>query len=273
MTLDAYAAGLVDGEGCVYVTSSARKGGNQRSYSAIVEIGMSVKALGLLRIMKREYGGSIKLARPATERWSEAHAWVVTGVKAEAMLIRILPHLLLKKDQAMLALRVMAIRRALIPDGGAVARWTADAAGQCETIRRTVQDLNRKGPEEIMEAPPIPGRFVARLVAGQWVTDQASLFSDTGWEPFSGPWPTSGFGGPGGFWMRNTSESPSDAVESSLSDVLETGPHLLRYCLSPTAAKGILRRAANRGRSIQPSLVTALEAVAARTTTPDRPIT
>ena len=270
MTLDAYAAGLVDGEGCIYVTNAARKGVGSRSYSAAVEIGMSVKAISLLRMIKREYGGTIKLSRPATDKWAEAHAWTIVGERAEACLLRLLPHLVLKQEQARLALRVMEIRRSLVPVGGVTARWTAEAASRCEAARLSIQELNRKGPEVAMEEPVIPGRFVARPVGDQWVTDQGSLWSDTGWEPFSEPWPTSGFGGPGGFWTRPTSEYPSDAVASSLSDILETGPHLQKYSLSPKSAAGILRRAGVRKRLLPPSLVAALEEVAARTTTPPR---
>jgi hypothetical protein len=48
-----------------------------------------------------------------------------------------------------------------------------------------------------------------------------------------------------------------------LSDILETGPHLLRYCLSPKAAAGILRRAARRGRALPAALHGALTEVGA----------
>ena len=71
-------------------------------------------------------------------------------------------------------------------------------------------------------------------------------------------------GGPNGYWTLNTSEFPSDAAASSLSDILQTSGDLSRYYLSPTAAAGILRRAARRGRELPPSLRSALEAVAAR---------
>ena len=73
---------------------------------------------------------------------------------------------------------------------------------------------------------------------------------------------SSAIGGPSGFWTLNTSVSPRDAVASSLSDVLETGPHLSRYCLSPKAARGILRRAERRGRVLPPALQEALETLA-----------
>ncbi len=61
----------------------------------------------------------------------------------------------------------------------------------------------------------------------------------------------------------SSSAWPSDAVVSSLSDVLETGDHLRRYCLSARACLGILRRAAKRGKTLPAPLLLALTAVAA----------
>ena len=77
--------------------------------------------------------------------------------------------------------------------------------------------------------------------------------------PSSGTWMTSGMAWRGEFWTLNGSESPSAAVACSLPDVLETGPHLSRYSLSPRAATGILRRAARRGRVMPADLQGALE--------------
>lgn len=66
----------------------------------------------------------------------------------------------------------------------------------------------------------------------------------------------------GGPWTPNISDWPNDAAVCSLSQVLETGSIPQRYFLSGTACAGILRRAANRGKSLPPSLAAALEAVA-----------
>lgn len=54
----------------------------------------------------------------------------------------------------------------------------------------------------------------------------------------------------GGCLTLNTSESPNDAVESSLYSVLEHGGGTRRYCLSPKACEGILRRAEERGKTL-----------------------
>jgi hypothetical protein len=62
----------------------------------------------------------------------------------------------------------------------------------------------------------------------------------------------------GEYWTLNTGASPKDAVESSLSQILQaTVPQ--RYYLSRTACVGILRRAEERGKDLPPQLEAALE--------------
>ena len=83
------------------------------------------------------------------------------------------------------------------------------------------------------------------------------------WPWFSEGWRNSGMGGPSGSWTLNTSEWPNDGVACSLSDILEApGPHLQKYCLSPKAAAGILRRAERRGKQLPAPLEAALASVA-----------
>lgn len=107
--------------------------------------------------------------------------------------------------------------------------------------------------------------FATSLPAGSYSRtslDSCHRTEDGLWEPSSGVWRSSGMGSPSECWTLSTSESPSDAVESSLSDVLETpGPHLLRYCLSPKAAAGILRRADRQGRVLPAVLVAILHSL------------
>ncbi len=78
-------------------------------------------------------------------------------------------------------------------------------------------------------------------------------------------------GGPTGSWTRATSESPSDAVASSLSDVLEEiGTVQDQFYLSPKACLGILARADRRGKTLPRDLDLALRARAGLK--PDDPI-
>lgn len=84
-------------------------------------------------------------------------------------------------------------------------------------------------------------------------------------QPSSWDFKTAGIASRGACLTANTSEFPRSVVESSLSDILEmTGDHLQRYCLSPTACAGILRRAKKRDKTLPPRLRQVLEEVAAR---------
>lgn len=69
-------------------------------------------------------------------------------------------------------------------------------------------------------------------------------------------------GASGACWTLNGSAWPSDVRVCSLSQVLEECPDP-KYCLSPKACRGILRRAERRGKALPPSLKSALERRAA----------
>ncbi len=62
----------------------------------------------------------------------------------------------------------------------------------------------------------------------------------------------------GASWTLNTGESPRDARESSLSQILEDTPPP-KYYLSRRACLGILRWAKERGKALPPQLKEALE--------------
>lgn len=77
----------------------------------------------------------------------------------------------------------------------------------------------------------------------------------------SGRWLTAGMGmdgpSPTEFSTHSFGESPSAAVESRLSQILEDTPHP-KYSLSAKACAGILRRAERRGKKLPPELEAAL---------------
>ena len=68
----------------------------------------------------------------------------------------------------------------------------------------------------------------------------------------------------GGFSTHNFSEWPSEGDVSlcALAEVLETGPLPPHYYLSAKACRGILRRAAKRGKELPILLQRALEMAA-----------
>jgi len=86
-----YAAGLIDGEGCILIN---RQG---TAYTLQVRVGMSSnKAVSL---MHKTFGGSLKI-----NNFSHMYTWVLCSMEAEGFLRCILPFLLVKKDEAQVAI-------------------------------------------------------------------------------------------------------------------------------------------------------------------------
>ena len=95
------------------------------------------------------------------------------------------------------------------------------------------------------------------------------LTEDGTLEPSSECWQNSGMGSPTGFLTLNTCEhadtlgpSRNGGGVSSLSDILEIGAMPRRFYLTAKACRGILRRAAKRGKQLPPPLERALRTVA-----------
>jgi len=75
-------------------------------------------------------------------------------------------------------------------------------------------------------------------------------------------WPNSGMAWAGACLTAKISESPNRAGASTLLDVIETGEVPQTYFLSPNAAKGMMRRADQMGRTLFPPLRKSLEILA-----------
>lgn len=255
---DAYAAGLMDGEGCVTIVEA------HGNYSVRVDVGMTEKARDILELMHATNGGSIGMARGATERWDAAWRWTLCGAEASEFLERILPHLILKAEQARLAIRLQSIIDEMSA-GRKNARWTAEGRARAASIRLRVMELNRKGPSRAAKVePPEGAELFAIRAGGQWMQPQRDLFSDLGWAPLSKAWPSAATVFHGQCWTLSSSAWRSDGSACSLSETLEEGPIPARFSLSPRACAGILRRAGRRGRDIPEALRRALEAVPER---------
>ena len=123
-----------------------------------------------------------------------------------------------------------------------------DAEWQTNVVTWRSNSLN------LLNAHAPSGWFGRTSPASCQVTKDGTL------EPFSEGWGKSGMGSHTEFLTLNTSEFHSEGDACLLWDILETGDHLQRYCLSATACKGILRRAEKRGKKLPVELENALKA-------------
>jgi hypothetical protein len=193
-TTDAYAAGLIDGEGCIYLRPK------RRSFTAHVDVGMSQKAVPVLRVLHAEYGGTLRQDRDATDRHAARWRWTLAGQSAEATLRRLLPFLLLKTEQARLVLKAAERRDATVTPRQ---WWPADLTAEVTEIATRIKAMNRTGPTT---EPVLPA-------GGMWLRAQATLEEPCG-ERFSGTWPRSGTTS-SGIAYRQEPSAPLTAVTGS----------------------------------------------------------
>jgi hypothetical protein len=180
--INAYAAGLIDGEGCITIAHR-----EMTSFSVRIDVGMSAKGMPCLTKLRDSFGGKIRKTREKTEKWEEAYAWALFGKATVPFLQAVSPHLVLKAEQARYALSLQSLIANLPLARKGVAAWTPEAREEAACIRALVMELNRKGPE--MEGST---GWTARLVGGKWLTPQRDLFSSLQWAEYSETWPRSG---------------------------------------------------------------------------------
>jgi hypothetical protein len=100
----AWAAGLVDGEGCIHImrgtTHPKRK---TIAYSMYLQVRMAHKP-AIVRLQDIFGCGHIKLVQPQERQWKPTWLWHVSALPAAAVLQQMLPWLCVKQEEARVAL-------------------------------------------------------------------------------------------------------------------------------------------------------------------------
>jgi len=96
-----YAAGFFDGEGSISIACIQRKSRNPEYH---IRIQMSNTDLSVLEKFKEMFAGQIYLIRKRNPNHTQAWKWSVGTAQSMLLLEQLLPHLVIKKKQAQLAL-------------------------------------------------------------------------------------------------------------------------------------------------------------------------
>lgn len=213
---DVYAAGLVDGEGCI--TAKSTKSGTGMGIRVVV--GMATKAQEVLARLHATYGGTLITQEPKNPQHAKITTWTLNGSEAARFLERVSPHIILKTEQARIAMEIESLRTSQERIGNRDHyRWTPVNLERAQVLKDRLMSLNARGREASEPAGPVP---FARLVDGMWVTNQADLFSEAGWEPYTETWPRSGCMRDGRAFERPTSAHRTTASGFSFSPTLPT---------------------------------------------------
>jgi len=149
ITTLAYAAGLFDGEGSVAITYSKRTGSEQRYHR--LQISVTNTDPRVLVWLRDRFGGCITNVRlGANTRQRPSARWQTSLRRAEAFLRAVRPYLVIKGEQADVA---VALRATIRPHAGnvfgrhGVAKdgVTDDLRARRESLRQALHVLNRRG--------------------------------------------------------------------------------------------------------------------------------
>ena len=103
----AYTAGIIDGEGCIYISKRKSKY-NRQGYRLQLCVKIASTDEWLCQWLKFAWGGAVRLRVTHTKEnknWSDVWDWTLQTKQAVNMLKLISPYLNLKKPQAELAIK------------------------------------------------------------------------------------------------------------------------------------------------------------------------
>lgn len=96
-----YIAGLIDGDGCIHLDNS-----NDKLYVAI-QVSMTCKEI--IDLLYVQFGGGFCEIQPKKDNSKVAYQWKVRSDAAIHLLVDIFPYLVVKKEQAKLAMQFYSL--------------------------------------------------------------------------------------------------------------------------------------------------------------------
>lgn len=140
-TEKSYLAGIIDGEGCIMVIhhKPSSKSGHRWEYWTLRVSVCNTNKLLIDWILER-CGGNFQISVSKIKTYKDTYTWRVDSKRAKPILELILPYLILKKDQALLALEMISTSKLVGCKGHA--RETIELR---RSISIKIKSLNRRG--------------------------------------------------------------------------------------------------------------------------------
>ena len=179
-----YAAGLIDGEGWIGITSRSRG----ETYEINLKVSMSDKGKPALDALSQMFGGRVTADADATEVRRSTFRWQLTGRAAAVALRALEGHLVIKARSCRIALDLAEMVEAAPIGRGGGKKWSPEMSERAAMLRSRIQEENRRGPDP--KQPTLPSeRSVAVYRHGWWWEPDEGLFGPV---EFEGRLPTCG---------------------------------------------------------------------------------
>ena len=101
-TIYAYLAGIIDGEGCISIRKC--KQGKYIYFKPMIEVSMTHRPT--IEFVAKTFGNSVWYEVRAIYRHKKIYKWRATGTNVIPILKNILPYLITKREQAIVALEM-----------------------------------------------------------------------------------------------------------------------------------------------------------------------
>jgi hypothetical protein len=143
-----YLAGFFDGEGCIHIADFqypySKPDRIQQVYR--LDIHITQTDVRAAKWLVKNFGG-VYYTRESSGNWSAAYRWVPKGKKnKEAMLLGMLPYLIIKRDQALVALEFLRMNGKNDP------AKRAELARQCRDFKTRGKSVETNTLEASIEA-------------------------------------------------------------------------------------------------------------------------
>lgn len=133
-----YLAGMIDGEGTI--TIAVARNNKSPIPSHYVRVAIANTHLGSLERIQDCWGGKIiTFGDDRTNRgWKTCYLWYLYSMPAIHLLEEVVEHLTIKRDQALVALRMKELH-------GIRGKKAGELVGQRESLKLEINELNRRG--------------------------------------------------------------------------------------------------------------------------------
>lgn len=152
----AWAAGFIDGEGCISLSNCTHPTDSRKHYAALLDVAQVQRAP--LDKLVRMFGGTVRLSKQNPH----VHYWRLYSVKAARALEAVLPYLVVKQRQAQLALESISLVGGY--QGSRRPEWVV---ARQEAILAEMRILNARQPrhaERLSESAPQMAATPLRMV-------------------------------------------------------------------------------------------------------------
>lgn len=139
MTLD-YIAGLFDGEGWFHI-NKGKRGDTTTGFAYQVHAALVVKHKPVINELQQQFGGSVSSTMP-TEKHAAYHRWTAVGNGVAQFVEQMIPRLIIKKEQAILAQTFQRHKGLNKNRPNSEERWTEQ-----EIMYQRMKSLNERGPK------------------------------------------------------------------------------------------------------------------------------